>query len=99
MTKPTLTFRAASPGLPREVAYLGNIVAGEVMPFPGTRHRATWIVHLTDASRRYGPATSFEVAREKVREHVEEWLMRAWILNYGDKIDVQVDAPQKRAKA
>lgn len=99
MRTPRLTFRRPVPDLAREVAYLGNIVAGEILPYPGKRHCASWIIHLPDAQRKCGPATSFDVARIRIKEHVEDWLMRADVIDVGAAIDIAVETSKDKAIA
>jgi hypothetical protein len=96
---PTLTFRSPVPDAPRQVAYLGEVLTGEVFPVPG-RHqwRATWIVYLTDVPRRHQPVASLKVAREKLQEAVEQWLMRAHLLDYGQQVTVEIVEPEKRKR-
>ena len=94
MTAPVLTFRPRA--LASEVAYLGEIVAGEIIPCGG---RATWVIRLNDVLRKSGPASSFDAARRKIEHEVNDWLRRGGLMGAGP-VDVMVESEQKeRARA
>lgn len=91
--RPTLTFRPRA--LASEVAFLGEIVAGEIIPCGG---KATWVMRLNDVLRKSGPASTFEAARRKIEHEVNDWLRRAGLMGLGP-VDVVVEASERRASA
>ena len=82
-------------GISSEVAKLGDRVVGYVVPACGRRHIATWAIALADWPRLSGPATSFEIARQKLIEQVEEWCVSAGLLDPGAAIVVRVETEQE----
>lgn len=88
MNRPVLTFDRH--GLAGEAARLGERVVGYIVASHGRQQRAAWQVTLTDWPRTCGPATSFEVARQKITGQVEEWCASAGLIDPGAGVDVRV---------
>ncbi len=88
-----LTFRPRA--FASEIAVLGERLVGEILPCPGPRHRATWLVRLPDWPRSQGPASSFEAARRKIENEVNEWFRSVGAFGPGDGVRVRVEATEK----
>ncbi|MDQ2080495.1 hypothetical protein RA307_09910 [Xanthobacteraceae bacterium Astr-EGSB] len=94
MTTPLLTFRRSSPAMAREVARLGEIIVGEIIPLPpGVRPAVSWRVSLPRHPVQGGGAASFEVGRRRIQDEMSEWLQRAGLLDPGTEVRVSVEAP------
>jgi hypothetical protein len=94
MTTPLLTFRRSSPTMAREVARLGEVIVGEIIPLPpGVRPAVSWRVSLPRHPIQGGGAASFEAGRRQIQTETGEWLQRAGLLDPGAELRISVEAP------
>lgn len=93
MTAPILTFRPHA--LASEIAQLGACTVAAIIPCPGPRQNASWIVKLPDWQQCQGPSSSFDAARRKVEHEVREWLSRAGLVEAAASLVVRVVERQK----
>ena len=92
MTAPTLIFRPHT--LDRELAMLGRVIAGEIIP---AGPRAAWVIRLAGAPFKSGGSASFESARRKVEHEVREWFLAAGLDDVASRMVVRVLTEQERS--
>jgi hypothetical protein len=99
VTPPTLIFRPFQ--LRREIAALGAWTIATIIPGPGPRQQATWLLNLPDWPHKQGPASSFEAARRKIEHEVREWFCFAGLDDIAAKLEVRIETrdEQERARA
>lgn len=91
---PTLVFRPGTLG--REMAMLGRVIAGEIIP---TGAGAIWIIRLAGSPFKSGPRASVDAARRKIEHEVREWLRAAGLDDVASRLVVRVLTEEEGQRA
>lgn len=93
MQAPVLTFKSSH--LRGEVAWLGEVLVGEIMPVPGARRLTySWRVKMPDCNVQ-GPAPTSHQARSHIECEINEWLVRIGVFLPEEGVRVVVEEPQR----